>query len=104
MIVFNSFYIYFFIIATRDEHNHATNGSPNDHGQDQNKVVLVVLSIGSLYVEKPQLQLSLALLIKSKFPHLMKRMLVYDPVITSTEYFIIKSPNLPIFYIIWFVS
>ena len=53
--------------------------------------MLVVLGIGSLYVEKPRLQLSLALLIKSKFSHLIRRMSVYDPVLTVTEYRVLTA-------------
>lgn len=67
-------------------------GSRNHiHPRDPNAVVLVVLGVGSLYCEKARLQLALALLIKSRFPHLIKRMSVYDPVHTITEYRVLAA-------------
>lgn len=56
------------------------------HGRDQDAVVLVVLGVGSLEYEKSRLQLSLALLLKSRFPHLISKVSVYDPCLSSLEY------------------
>lgn len=66
-------------------------GSRNHHGRDQNGVVFVVLGIGCLCCKKPRLQLSLALLIKSKFPHLIKRISVFDPVLSNAEHRVLAS-------------
>lgn len=61
------------------------------HGRDQNTVVLVVLGVGFLQFKKCRLQLSLALLLKSKFPHLINKISVYNPCLSSLEYRVLTT-------------